>query len=173
MSETATRVVDGFLRDAAEVLRQQYPDTWQQYAIVSLTSSSQTRFVVATVAADETPASPAVIENGSVSFADVTFGLPGAWASYTVTVTNNGTVNANLAGAAIALDTQNPEQLTLNQSDLIDETLAPGESCTLTFVLQVPQDYIGELNATGTLTVTLPYAQDTVEPAPAAAHTHA
>ena len=30
MSETATRVVDGFLRDAAEVLRQQYPDTWQQ-----------------------------------------------------------------------------------------------------------------------------------------------
>ena len=105
MSETATRVVDGFLRDAAEVLRQQYPDTWQQYAIVSLTSSSQTRFVVATVAADETPASPAVIENGSVSFADVTFGLPGAWASYTVTVTNNGTVNANFAGAAIALDT--------------------------------------------------------------------
>ena len=114
-----------------------------------------------------------MIENGSVSFADVTFGLPGAWASYTVTVTNNGTVNANLAGAAIALDTRNPEQLTLNQPDLIDETLAPGESCTLTFVLQVPQDYIGELNATGTLTVTLPYAQDTVEPAPAAAHTHA
>ena len=30
MSETATRVVDGFLRDAAEVLRQQYPDTWQR-----------------------------------------------------------------------------------------------------------------------------------------------
>ena len=55
-----------------------------------------------------------------------------AWASYTVTVTNNGTVNANLAGAAIALDTQNPEQLTLNQPDLIDETLAPGESCRRT-----------------------------------------
>lgn len=30
MSETATRVVDGFLRDAAEVLRQQYPDAWPQ-----------------------------------------------------------------------------------------------------------------------------------------------
>lgn len=173
MSETATRVVDGFLRDAAAVLKQQYPDTWQQYAIVSITSSSQTRFVVATVAADETPASPAVIENGSVSFADVTFGLPGAWASYTLTVTNRGTVNANLADAVIALDTQNPEQLTLSKPDLADETLAPGQSCTLTFVVQVPQAYSGELNAAGTLTVTLPYAQDTVEPAPAAAHTHA
>ena len=90
-----------------------------------------------------------------------------------IVLTMGMAVNANLAGAAIALDTRNPEQLTLNQPDLIDETLAPGESCTLTFVLQVPQDYIGELNATGTLTVTLPYAQDTVEPAPAAAHTHA
>lgn len=173
MSETATRVVDGFLRDAAAVLKQQYPDTWQQYAIVSITSSSQTRFVVATVAADETPASPAVIENGSVSFADVSFGLPGAWASYTLTVTNRGTVNANLADAVIALDTQNPEQLTLSKPDLADETLAPGQSCTLTFVVQVPQAYSGELNAAGTLTVTLPYVQDTVEPAPAAAHTHA
>lgn len=102
----------------------------------------------------------------------MTFGLPGAWASYTLTVTNQGTVNANLAGAVIALETKTPEQLTLTKPELSDETLAPGQSCTLTFVIQVPEDYEGELNAAGRLTVTLPYGQDTVEPAPGVGHTH-
>ena len=172
MAETAEIVVSSFLRDAAALLQAQYPDSWQQYAVVAVGPSDQSRDVIATVKAEETEQPAATVENGTVSYADVTFGLPGAWASYTLTVTNQGTVNANLAGAVIALETKTPEQLTLTKPELSDETLAPGQSCTLTFVIQVPEDYEGELNAAGRLTVTLPYGQDTVEPAPGVGHTH-
>lgn len=172
MAETAEIVVSGFLRDTAALLQAQYPDSWQQYAVVAVGPSDQSRYVIATVKAEETEQSAATMENGTVSYADVTFGLPGAWAAYTLTVTNQGTVNANLAGAVIALETKTPEQLTLTKPELSDGTLAPGQSCTLTFVIQVPKDYEGELNAAGRLTVTLPYGQDTVEPAPGVGHTH-
>lgn len=141
--------------------------------MVAVGPSDQSRYVIATVKVEETEQPAATVENGTVSYADVTFGLPGAWAAYTLTVTNQGTVNANLAGAVIALETETPEQLTLTRPELSDETLAPGQSCTLTFVIQVPEDYEGELNAAGRLTVTLPYGQDIVEPAPAVGHTHA
>ncbi len=172
MAGTATQVVSGFLRDAEALLKQQHPDDWQQYAIVAIGTSRQTRFVVANVITEQSN-SPVSIENGKVSFADVTFGIPGAWAEYKLTITNNGTVNANLSGAVIALNTENSDQLTLKAPDLSDETLKPGESCTVTFVVQVPESCAGELNATGSITVTLPYAQDSVEPAPEAGHTHA
>lgn len=172
MAETAEIVVNGFLRDVAALLQAQYPDSWQQYAVAAIGPSDQSRYVIAMVKAEETEQPVATVENGTVSYADVTFGLPGAWAAYTLTVTNQGTVNANLAGAVIALETETPEQLTLTKPELSDETLAPGQSCTLTFVIQVPEDYEGELNAAGRLTVTLPYGQDTVEPAPSAGHIH-
>ena len=48
-------------------------------------------------AANNTTTATAEITDNSVTYAPVTFTLPEAWANYNVTVTNNGTVNANLS----------------------------------------------------------------------------
>ena len=113
-----------------------------------------------------------ISEDGtSVDFADVNLSLPGSWANYTLTVTNNGTANANLADVQIALNSES-DQLELAKPELADETLAPGESCTFNVVVKAADIESGDLNATGALSITLPYSQDTVETAPDAGHTH-
>ena len=81
-------------------------------------------------------------------------------------IRDSGTADANLADAQISMDTDS-DQLQLDKPDLADETLAPGESCTVTFVLSVPSDVEDDLDeAAGALTVTLPYSQTAVEAAP-------
>ena len=80
-------------------------------------------------------------------------------------------MNANLEDAVIELVTES-DQLVLDAPNLEDEVLEPGENCTITVVVKVPTDISDELNADGELKITLPYAQDVVEEAPSAGHTH-
>ncbi len=108
----------------------------------------------------------------SASYSDVTLAAPGAWAEYAVTVTNNGTANANLSDYTLEV-TGVDGAVAVQAPDLAGETLAPGASCTVTFVAQVPADYSGNtLDAQGALNVHLVYAQDAVEAAPAPSVTH-
>lgn len=101
----------------------------------------------------------------------MSLGLPGAWAEYTVTVVNNGTVNANVTAQDIHLDTES-ELLNLAAPELNDTVLAPGESCTFTFIVSVEDIENPDLDEDGTVTVTLSHVQDTVEPAPEPSHVH-
>lgn len=84
-----------------------------------------------------------------VSFAGIVFSLPGAWAQYSVTVTNKGSVDANLENAVIRLDTENEDQLSLDAPDLTGKTLSPGESCTIQVVVKALDNGTGSLNASG------------------------
>lgn len=177
---SATKVVDGLIRDTEGLLKEKFPSTYQNYVIVSMgTSLPKSNHTIAEFKETESSAEPSeedmavISEDGtSVTFANATFGLPGAWAQYSMTVKNNGTVNASLSDAVIELETDAEDQLKLSKPDLEDEVLAPGESCTITFVVQVPEEVTEDLNAAGTLTVKLPYAQGAVEAAPEAGHTH-
>lgn len=107
----------------------------------------------------------------SVTYAPVSFFLPGAWAQYSVTITNRGSANANLDDYALALDNLGD----LYQVDMPefgeDEMLAPGESCTVQFVISVDADESFQVESQA-FTMHLTYAQDAVEEAPAASHTH-
>lgn len=77
-----------------------------------------------------------------VTYATVNFSMPGAWAKYSVTITNNGTAAANL----------NDLDLTFSDLDAIysvncprlkdDAALQPGESCTFEFVIFVDEEYV-------------------------------
>ena len=167
---------------ADELIRQLRPDTYQNYALVNFATNqvsdttkdqSDVQFVIASMgSADGVQPSAVTFTNATATYASVTFSVPDAWASYTLTVTNNGTADANLKDATIALDTQTPDQLQLIAPDLSDEVLSPGQSCQITVVVQALDDGSGTLDATGTLTITLPYSQISVEAAPEAGHTH-
>lgn len=177
-NETATKVVDGLIRDSQELLQAMHPDTWQNYALCSLSVLARSNYIIAdmteqteTIPADEDTMFTLSEDGSSIDFANVSLSLPGAWANYILTITNNGTANANLSGVEISLDTES-DQLTLDAPDLSDETLAPGESCTLNVVVSAADIESGGLDASGTLSITLPYSQDTVEAAPEAGHTN-
>lgn len=170
-------VVDQFLADAAALLKEKFPDTYQDYTlcfIFGAAMGADQNYIAASMTADTQSSQPdtlAAWDAASVTYANVTFGLPGAWAKYTVTVTNNGTVDANLSNVAIDLVTES-DQLVLDKPDLGSETLTPGESCTITFVVKVPETITEDLNASGTLSVKLAYDQATAEEAPSSGHTH-
>ena len=175
---TANDIVGQLITESDAVIKQLRPDTYQNYALVlcisdGTTDQPENQFIIASMgSADGSEPVNVTFTDTEVSFADVEFTLPGAWAEYTVTVTNNGTVNANLSDAVIELDTETPDQLILEKPELTGETLKAGESCTLTFVVKVPADYTDALNATGKLNIKLPYSQDAVEAAPAPTHTN-
>lgn len=108
----------------------------------------------------------------AVSYAGVEFSIPGAWAEYSVTITNNGTVNANLSDYEFVTSKLDDAVFTVDTPELGNDVLAPGESCTFTFVVQADTE-ANELAADAAeFTVTLNYVQDTVEAAPSASHSH-
>lgn len=178
-SASAGKVVDGLLRDTLQLVAAMHPDTWQNYMLVYL-SSTGGRFSYSLAAMKETvetvPAAGglAVISDSgdTAAFADVTFSLPGAWANYSVTITNNGTGNANLKNWAFDAAALDEAVYTVEMPAFgEDEILAPGESCTFNFVVRVND--LDEFSAAAApFAVTLRYVQDTVEDAPAAGHTH-
>lgn len=107
----------------------------------------------------------------TVTYAPVTFSLPGAWAQYSVTVTNQGTANANLNDYTLNVD-QLDEIYQVNLPEFQeDEVLAPGESCTISFVISVDSSESFDTSSQS-FSVHLTYRQDAVEAAPAATHTH-
>ena len=164
--------MDGFLRDTTALLKERYPDTYQNYTLVSLVAFPSVYYKIAEFESPSGNGNAVISEDKtSVSYADVSFNLPGSWAEYSLTVKNTGSVDANLANAVIELNTES-EQLTLTKPDLEDEVLKAGESCQITFLVQVPENVTEDLNATGELTVELPFSQMVVEAAPEVAHTH-
>ncbi len=117
------------------------------------------------------PAEPSVtISDDCAEFAAVDFSLSGAWASYTVTVTNEGSVNANLGNYTV-VTSELSDIFTVSVPDLDGDVLAPGESCTFNVVVQVTAQ--GNFAADeAPFSISLTYVQDTVNDAPVASHNH-
>lgn len=117
-----------------------------------------------------TKVSETTFDKAAVHYASVDFSLPGAWAEYCVTITNNGTANADLNHCAFDMTQLNSDIFTVDTPDLRGKVLAPGASCIMTFVVKVDtscRDLAAEATA---FTVQLHYVQETVEDAPAASY---
>lgn len=129
-------------------------------------------------AANGTTTATAQITDNAVTYAPVTFTLPEAWANYKVTVTNNGTVNANLSDYKVVTslggDAQFADVFQVTAPEFgTEEVLAPGESCTFNVVVKAKNGTDNSIESdTGKFTITLNYVQDDVEAAPAVGHTH-
>lgn len=118
---------------------------------------------------------PAIIadDGKTATFADVALDLPGAWAEYSVTIANNGSANANLADYTITAEGTDGAIETTAPSIPAGTVLKPGETCQVTFLAQVPEDYDEDvLDAQGTITVHVSYVQDETGEAPQPGHTH-
>ncbi len=91
----------------------------------------------------------------SATFGNVSMTLPGAWAEFSVTLTNNGTANANLSDCILEATGVN-DVIVMSMPDLTGVVLTPGDSCMVTFVAQVPAEYSAPtLDAQGTISVHL------------------
>lgn len=175
------KIAEDLILKSDELIRELRPNTYQNYVLVDFACNQSTdatkdqsdvQFIIAEMGSvDGTAPKSATYTDFTATFSDVSFTLPGAWAEYNVTVTNRGTVNANLSGLDINLDTES-EQLVLDKPDLSGEILKPGESCTVKCVVKVPSEITEELNASGELNINLTYGQNNIEPAPAAGHSH-
>lgn len=127
---------------------------------------------------NRTTTATAQIADNSVTYAPVTFTLPEAWANYNVTVTNNGTVNANLSDYKVVTSLEGDAKF----ADVFqvttpkfgeNEVLAPGKSCTFNVVVKAMNGTDNSIESdTGNFTITLNYVQDNVEAAPTVGHTH-
>lgn len=129
-------------------------------------------------AENRTTTATAQITDNAVTYAPVTFTLPEAWANYKVTVTNNGTVNANLSDYTVETSLDGDAkfadvfQVTTPEFGK-NEVLAPGKSCTFNVVVKAMNGTDNSIESdTGKFTITLKYVQDNVEAAPAVGHTH-
>lgn len=109
---------------------------------------------------------PAQFTDTTADYGNVNFSINDAWAEYSLTITNNGTVNANLSNCKFNI-TELSDEFVVDKPNLNNKVLAPGESCTATFVVKVNSE--GELSADAQpFSVELTYVQDTVDEAPSA-----
>lgn len=109
---------------------------------------------------------PAQFTDTTADYGNVNFSINDAWAEYSLTITNNGTVNANLSNYKFNI-TELSDEFVVDTPNLNNKVLAPGESCTATFVVKVNSE--GELSADAQpFSVELTYVQDTVDEAPSA-----
>lgn len=109
---------------------------------------------------------PAQFTDTTADYGNVNFSVDDAWAEYSLTITNNGTVNANLSNCKFNI-TELSDEFVVDTPNLNNKVLAPGESCTATFVVKVNSE--GELSADAQpFSVELTYVQDTVDEAPSA-----
>lgn len=172
-------ILNGLVAQSDTLIKTLRPDTFRNYALICIAADGTTncnhlQFVIGQMGRTDGKEPAAVTYTStSATFSDISFSLPEAWAEYKLTITNNGTANANLSDAAITLEGSNAGQLTLQAPDLSDDVLAPGQSCTVTVVVQAADNGSNTLDASGTLKISLPFAQDSVSQAPEASHTHA
>lgn len=109
---------------------------------------------------------PAQFTDTTADYGNVNFSINDAWAEYSLTITNNGTVNANLSNCKFNI-TELSDEFVVDTPNLNNKVLAPGESCTATFVVKVNSE--GGLSADAQpFSVELTYVQDTVDEAPSA-----
>jgi hypothetical protein len=119
-------------------------------------------------AADESTAS---FDDTSATYVPVEFTVGGAWAEYSVTVTNNGTADADLSDYKLETELTAPYSVEL--PEIADgEILKAGESCNLTFVVSVSDSEDDFTADAQEFKVSLKYVQPEIEDAPAASHTH-
>lgn len=131
----------------------------------------------------ETVLGPATdVQNATLSedgltgrFGTVHFSRQGTWASYTVVITNTGSVTANLANWSLETSDLPGNIYRVKKPEFsAGDTLAPGESCAVTVVVEV--NATAELDGTeavpGSFNISLQYTQDEVETAPEAAYYH-
>lgn len=138
---------------------------------VILTHDLAKAFYAANPAGTQTVPAETTFTADSVTYAPVNFSLPGAWAQYSVTITNNGSANANLSHYQIDLENLGePYQVDMPEFGE-DEVLLPGESCTVNFVISVDADTSFNVESKA-FSIRLTYVQDAVEEAPAAGHIH-
>lgn len=107
--------------------------------------------------------------DSTVNYAAVNFSQPGAWAEYSVTITNNGTVAANLADCKVNTSSLNTEVFSVEVPDLTGDVLDVGESCTFTVVVKVIADDSFDTEAQP-FSIELVYNAPAVEDAPSASH---
>lgn len=139
---------------------------------ITMSHDAAKAFYQANPRTETTVPAETVVTANSVSYAPVQFSLPGAWAQYAVTITNQGTGNANLSDYQLALDSL-PELYEVDMPEFGEnEVLQPGESCTVQFIISVDtqEEYFEQECQSFTLHLT--YEQDAVEAAPASSHTH-
>lgn len=170
------QIANLFLEDATELVATMHPDTYQNYMIVKLTDDKHGYLASSCKLAAVMPGKDKILvtyTQDTATFAPVAFSVPDAWAAYTLTVTNNGTVDAYLADTEFTFEAEkNEQQIAIETPDLSEEVLAPGESCTMTVVVKAADDGSQNLDTAGQLVIKLPYEQATVETAPVAGHTH-
>lgn len=118
----------------------------------------------------ETVAAETTFTDTDVTYAPVNFSLPGAWANYKVTITNNGTANANLSNVTLDFDALDTSIYSVETPDLSGKVLAPGESCTVNLVVKVVAEESFDAES-ASFHVTLSYVQDAVDEAPSAGYT--
>lgn len=131
----------------------------------------------------ETVPGPATdVQNATLSedgltgqFGAVHFGQSQTWASYTVVVTNTGNVTANLANWSLETSDLPSNIYHVKKPEFsAGDTLAPGESCAVTVVVEVnaTAELDGVEAVPGSFNISLQYTQDEVETAPEAAYYH-
>ncbi|MCI6141036.1 MAG: hypothetical protein SPG86_10305 [Gemmiger sp.] len=131
----------------------------------------------------ETVPGPATdVQNATLSedgltgqFGTVHFGQSQTWASYTVVVTNTGNVTANLANWSLETSDLPSNIYHVKKPEFsAGDTLAPGESCAVTVVVEVnaTAELDGAEAVPGSFNISLQYTQDEVETAPEAAYYH-
>lgn len=131
----------------------------------------------------ETVPGPATdVQNATISedgltgqFGTVHFGQSQTWASYTVVVTNTGNVTANLANWSLETSDLPSNIYHVKKPEFsAGDTLAPGESCAVTVVVEVnaTAELDGAEAVPGSFNISLQYTQDEVETAPEAAYYH-
>ena len=128
------------------------------------------------------PGPAADVQNATLSedaltgqFGTVHFSRPETWASYTVVVTNTGSVTANLADWSIETSDLPTNVYHVKKPEFsTSDTLAPGESCAVTVVVEVnaTAELDGAEAVPGSFNISLQYTQDEVEAAPEAAYYH-
>lgn len=131
----------------------------------------------------ETVPGPATdVQNATLSedgltgqFGTVHFGQSQTWASYTVVVTNTGNVTENLANWSLETSDLPSNIYHVKKPEFsAGDTLAPGESCAVTVVVEVnaTAELDGAEAVPGSFNISLQYTQDEVETAPEAAYYH-
>lgn len=131
----------------------------------------------------ETVPGPATdVQNATLSedgltgqFGTVHFGQSQTWAGYTVVVTNTGNVTANLANWSLETSDLPSNIYHVKKPEFsAGDTLAPGESCAVTVVVEVnaTAELDGAEAVPGSFNISLQYTQDEVETAPEAAYYH-
>lgn len=170
-------IMNALVEQSDTLVKQLRPDTYHNYVLACVVSDNtqdcpDLQFVIASMKSEDgSESSPVSFTETHAQYANVHFTLPGAWANYTMTIQNNGTASAYLEDTVITLESDQ-DQLVLEQPDLTGEVLAPGESCTLNFVVKADNNDSNTLDATGTLSIQLPYIQADLATAPEAGHTH-